>query len=176
MQKIGYGVKWIDHYKYITYTTPDGQLFRDNRLLDDKYLKLIWRNYLLMNMEQLKQINQIQTITENTVGALTESIQPIYLLLKPEQYNLLAEHISQTGNAIVRNTDLISNLPTQEGLKSIMTKAMEDNLFQARRIVSEGMNSIRYSVEVQSSNQTDRLREMMHTELKNMKDELKARA
>ncbi len=39
MQKLGYGVKWIDHYKYITYTTTDGQRFRDNRLLDDKYLK-----------------------------------------------------------------------------------------------------------------------------------------
>ena len=126
-------------------------------------------------MEQLKQINQIQTITEKTVDALTEPIKPIYLMLKPEQYNLLAEHISQTGNAIVRNTDLISKLPTQEGLKNIMNKTVEDNLFQARRIVSEGMNSIRYSVEVQSSNQTDRLREMIHTELKNMKDELKAR-
>ena len=45
MDKLGYGVKWIDHYKYITYTTPDGQRFRDNRLLDDKYLKT--------NMEEL---------------------------------------------------------------------------------------------------------------------------
>lgn len=45
MQKLGYGVKWIDHYKYITYTTPDGQRFRDNRLLDEKYLK--------NNMEEL---------------------------------------------------------------------------------------------------------------------------
>lgn len=45
MKKLGYGVKWIEHYKYITYTTPDGQRFRDNRLLDDKYLKT--------NMEEL---------------------------------------------------------------------------------------------------------------------------
>ena len=45
MDKLGYGVKWIDNYKYITYTTPDGQRFRDNRLLDDKYLKT--------NMEEL---------------------------------------------------------------------------------------------------------------------------
>ena len=37
--ELGYGVKWIDRYKYITYTTPDGQRFRDNRLFDDKYLK-----------------------------------------------------------------------------------------------------------------------------------------
>ncbi len=45
MQKLGYGVKWIEHYKYITYTTPDSQRFRDNRLPDDKYLKT--------NMEEL---------------------------------------------------------------------------------------------------------------------------
>ncbi len=45
MKKFGYGVKWIDHYKFITYTTPDGQRFRDNRLLEDKYLKT--------NMEEL---------------------------------------------------------------------------------------------------------------------------
>lgn len=45
MQKLGYGVKWIDRYKYITYATPDDQRFRDNRLPDEKYLKT--------NMEEL---------------------------------------------------------------------------------------------------------------------------
>ena len=45
MNKLGYGVKWIENYKYITYTTPDGQRFRDNRLPNDKYLKT--------NMEEL---------------------------------------------------------------------------------------------------------------------------
>lgn len=39
MKKLGYGIKWMDHYKYITYTTPEGQKFRDNRLLENKYLK-----------------------------------------------------------------------------------------------------------------------------------------
>lgn len=39
MKRLGYGVKWIDSYKYITYTTPDGQRLRDNRLFDNKYLK-----------------------------------------------------------------------------------------------------------------------------------------
>ena len=32
-------MKWVDSYKYITYTTPDGQRFRDNRLPENKYLK-----------------------------------------------------------------------------------------------------------------------------------------
>ena len=53
MKKLGYGVKWIDRYKYITYTTPDGQKFRDNRLLDDKYLK--------NNMEELFAYGYYQT-------------------------------------------------------------------------------------------------------------------
>lgn len=128
-----------------------------------------------MNMEQFKQINRIQSITDQTVEALTEPIQPIYLMLKPEQYNLLAQHISLTGRAIVRNTDLISELPTQEALDEVMRMTVKDNLFQARRIMDENMKSIRYSVEVESSNQTNRLREMMHTELKDMMNELKAK-
>lgn len=60
MQKLGYGVKWIDRYKYITYTTPDGQRFRDNRLLDDKYLKT--------NMEELfaYEYGTVKTNQSNT--------------------------------------------------------------------------------------------------------------
>ena len=45
MKKLGYGVKWIDRYKYITFTTPDGMKIRDNRLFENKYLKT--------NMEEL---------------------------------------------------------------------------------------------------------------------------
>ena len=54
MDKLGYGVKWIDHYKYITYTTPDGQGFRDNRLLDDKYLKTNMEELFAYGYEQFK--------------------------------------------------------------------------------------------------------------------------
>lgn len=54
MSKLGYGVKWIDHYKYITYTTPDGQRFRDNRLLDEKYLKTKMEELFAYGYEQFK--------------------------------------------------------------------------------------------------------------------------
>ena len=54
MDKLGYGVKWIDHYKCITYTTPDGQRFRDNRLLDDKYLKTNMEELFAYGYEQFK--------------------------------------------------------------------------------------------------------------------------
>lgn len=62
LQKLGYGVKWIDHYKYITYTTPDGQKFRDNRLPDNKYLKT--------NMEELfaYEYKPIKTNESNTTS------------------------------------------------------------------------------------------------------------
>ena len=39
MRKMGYGVNWSDNRKHITYTTPDGNKCRDNKLHDDKYLK-----------------------------------------------------------------------------------------------------------------------------------------
>lgn len=54
MDKLGYGVKWIDYYKYITYTTPDGQRFRDNRLLEDKYLKTNMEELFAYGYEQFK--------------------------------------------------------------------------------------------------------------------------
>jgi len=45
MEQMGYGVKWIDKYKYITYTTSNGQKCRDNRLFDEKYLKSNMEDY-----------------------------------------------------------------------------------------------------------------------------------
>lgn len=39
MEQMGYQVKWLPNYKYITYTTPQGQKCRDNRLHEEKYLK-----------------------------------------------------------------------------------------------------------------------------------------
>ncbi|MCH5297810.1 MAG: relaxase/mobilization nuclease domain-containing protein [Ruminococcus sp.] len=58
MKCLGYGVKWIDHYKYITYTAPDGQRFRDNRLFGEKYSK--------ENMEDLYGLKPITTNESNT--------------------------------------------------------------------------------------------------------------
>ena len=53
MKRLGYGVKRIDSYKYITYTTPDGQRFRDNRLFGEKNSK--------ENMEDLYGLKPIAT-------------------------------------------------------------------------------------------------------------------
>lgn len=45
MNRQGYAVKWELHHKYITYTTPEGQKCRDNRLHEDKYLKENMEDY-----------------------------------------------------------------------------------------------------------------------------------
>lgn len=45
MEQMGYRVKWEPHYKYITYTTPEGQRCRDNRLHEQKYLKAEMEEY-----------------------------------------------------------------------------------------------------------------------------------
>lgn len=39
MQNHGYGVKWTRGYKYITFTTPENQKCRDNKLFDERFLK-----------------------------------------------------------------------------------------------------------------------------------------
>ena len=69
MEQMGYGVKWIEHYKYITYTTPDGQKCRDNRLFDEKYLKLNMEGYFagLEKADGYKQGNQRHS--DGTVSA-----------------------------------------------------------------------------------------------------------
>lgn len=64
MKKLGYGVKWIDNYKYITYTTPDGQRFRDNRLLDNKYLKTNMEELFTYGYEQIKTNESDRTNNE----------------------------------------------------------------------------------------------------------------
>ena len=39
MEEHGYKIKWEDNLKYITYTTPDGHVIRDNKLFDERLHK-----------------------------------------------------------------------------------------------------------------------------------------
>lgn len=73
MEQMSYGVKWIDHYKYITYTTPEGQKCRDNRLHEEKYLK--------ERMTEFYEHRQIQGIesarqSAHATGKFVRGIQP----------------------------------------------------------------------------------------------------
>ena len=59
MEQMGYGVKWVEHHKYITYTTQDGQKCRDNKLHDKKYLKERMENeFRFRSIERTKSIEQ----------------------------------------------------------------------------------------------------------------------
>lgn len=58
MGQMGYQVKWIPHYKYITYTTPEGQKCRDNKLHETKYLKAEMEGYFNAKLRGIEAAQQ----------------------------------------------------------------------------------------------------------------------
>lgn len=57
MKQLGYGVRWEDNRKYITYTCPGGHKCRDKRLHGEKYSKEMMQNefkirYAILNGEE----------------------------------------------------------------------------------------------------------------------------
>jgi hypothetical protein len=58
MEKLSYCVKWEPHYKYITYTTPQGQKCRDNRLHEEKYLKQNMEEYYHVGLSKTEGFEQ----------------------------------------------------------------------------------------------------------------------
>lgn len=57
MRQYGYGVRWEDNRKYITYTCPGGHKCRDKRLHGEKFLKEMMQNefkirYAILNGEE----------------------------------------------------------------------------------------------------------------------------
>ncbi len=57
MKQLGYGVRWEDNRKYITYTCPNGQKCRDKRLHGEKFSKEMMQNefkirYAILNGEE----------------------------------------------------------------------------------------------------------------------------
>ena len=115
-----------------------------------------------MDITKLKNNNPIEPITEETVAALTEPIQPQYLLLTLEQYNKIAEYFSTVGNSIVRNTDLISELPTHQDLNNLTVQTLRPYLAEMRKITADKLDSIEYSTKDKLSKQTESLKEQLH--------------
>ena len=128
-----------------------------------------------MDMNKLKNNNPIGQITEETVATLTEPIQPQYLLLTLEQYNKIAEYFSTVGNSIVRNTDLISELPTHQDLNDLTVQTLRPYLAEMRKITAGKLDSIEYSTKDKLSRQTESLKEQLHKEINRMMNELKAK-
>ena len=81
MEQMGYKVKWVEHHKYITYTIPEGQKCRDNKLHDEKYLK--------ERMEKFYELRQIESLEQ--VGKLVRGIQPENSVLRNSPRSV--EHI-----------------------------------------------------------------------------------
>lgn len=57
MKQLGYGVRWEDNRKYITYTCPNGQKCRDKRLHGEKFSREMMQNefkirYAILNGEE----------------------------------------------------------------------------------------------------------------------------
>ena len=55
MRSVGYEVKWTDERKYITYTTPEDQRCRDNKLHETKYLKENMEHEFAIRQEALQR-------------------------------------------------------------------------------------------------------------------------
>jgi len=94
MEAQGYQVNWTDTRKHITYTTPEGNKVRDNKLHDPKYLKEAMEKQM-----ELKELNKEQRIIE----------QP------QQQQQTVAEHLP--GGA-VRNLDRNDHQATREVQRS----------------------------------------------------------
>lgn len=66
MEDKEYKVNWTDTRKYITYTTPEGNKVRDNKLHDDKYTKEVMENGFKRIKEN--ELNRGNTRTDRTEG------------------------------------------------------------------------------------------------------------
>ncbi len=70
MRKKGYGVRWEDSRKYITYTCPDGKRCRDNRLHEPRYSKEMMLNEFKIRADEIGFEIQSGRSDEHTAGDL----------------------------------------------------------------------------------------------------------
>lgn len=91
MEQMGYGVKWIPHYKNITYTTPTGQRCRDNKLHDEKYLK--------ERMEQhFAEFGRTQA-NEQTTGSTTDGYDTLSTASQCNSNTGVGRHATESDGA-----------------------------------------------------------------------------
>ncbi len=76
MKQMGYQVKWIPHYKYITYTTPEGQRCRDNKLHETKYLKAEMEGYFSAKLRGIETAQQAGKPSGSKYGTDSHSALP----------------------------------------------------------------------------------------------------
>lgn len=75
----------------------------------------------------------------------------------------------------MRNTDLISELPTQEGLEEILTNEVRYRMFRIEDIVKNGQKVMTSSVEDKLSKQTESLMKAVDRKISEMVSDLKSK-
>ena len=70
MRQRGYGVRWEDSRKYITYTCPNGKRCRDSRLHDQRYSKEMMLNEFKIRADEIGFEIQSGRSDEHTAGDL----------------------------------------------------------------------------------------------------------
>ncbi|MBQ7027525.1 MAG: relaxase/mobilization nuclease domain-containing protein [Ruminococcus sp.] len=70
MRQRGYGVRWEESRKYITYTCPNGKHCRDNRLHDQRYSKEMMLNEFKIRADEIGFEIQSGRSDEHTAGDL----------------------------------------------------------------------------------------------------------
>ncbi len=70
MRQKGYGVRWEESRKYITYTCPNGKRCRDNRLHDQRYSKEMMLNEFKIRADEIGFEIQSGRSDEHTTGNL----------------------------------------------------------------------------------------------------------
>ncbi len=70
MRQRGYGVRWEDSRKYITYTCPNGKRCRDNRLHEPKYSKEMMLNEFKIRADEISFEIKSGRSHEHTAGDL----------------------------------------------------------------------------------------------------------
>ena len=68
MRQRGYGVRWEDSRKYITYTCPNGKRCRDNRLHEPRYSKEMMLNEFKIRADEIGFEVQSGRSNEHTTG------------------------------------------------------------------------------------------------------------
>ena len=82
MEELGYGVKWEDGHKYITYTTPDNIRCRDSKLFDstltresmELYFEMGGAAYLENRQEAAALYGEVTPTLDDAVGGIAGAI------------------------------------------------------------------------------------------------------
>ena len=77
MQRLSYGVTWMDERKYITFTCPNGMKCRDIRLHDEKYLKEVLEYEFTIRKQHTAELGNGYAEEEKYTDAVRTGTDPV---------------------------------------------------------------------------------------------------